>query len=53
MLEMEVQMAVYFTEETDELLQIYESVRTAANTDAAKSAAAGKWIRTRTISKSN
>ena len=42
MLEAETQMAVYLAHETQELLHIYESVRTATNTDSATSAAAGE-----------
>lgn len=44
MLESDSQLAVYVTYETQELLDIYESVRTATNTDAATSAAAGKCV---------
>ncbi|XP_045114699.1 nicalin-like [Portunus trituberculatus] len=40
MLEADTQMAVYLAHETQELLHIYESVRTATNTDSATSAAA-------------
>ncbi|XP_076069366.1 BOS complex subunit NCLN [Oratosquilla oratoria] len=40
MLETETSLAVYFTTETEEMTEIYESVRTAANTDSAGSAAA-------------
>lgn len=42
MLEADSQLAVYLAHETQELLQIYESVRTATNTDLATSAAAGE-----------
>lgn len=41
MLEADSQLAVYLAHETQELLQIFESVRTATNTDLATSAAAG------------
>jgi len=40
MLETETQMAVYLAYETEEITEIYESVRTASNSDAASSAAA-------------
>lgn len=42
MLETDSQLAVYVAYETPELLNIYEAVRTATNTDAATSAAAGE-----------
>lgn len=40
MLETETQMAVYFAYETEDLTEIFESVRTATNSDSASSAAA-------------
>lgn len=44
MLESDTQLGVYLAYETQELLDIYGSVRTATNTDSATSAAAGMYI---------
>ena len=43
MMQEEINMPVYFTEETEDLLEIYDDIKISGNSDQAGSATEGKY----------
>ena len=43
MLQEDTQVPVYFTHETDEIVEIYNDIKSSSSSDAAESATEGEW----------